>query len=65
MKKCSIIALLLLCVLNLQAQQTEQRQLIDVYHGVGNNTNYKLYPTSNMYTFLKLDTRYGIITQVQ
>jgi len=28
-------------------------------------TNYVLYPTSNMYTFLKLDTRTGKLWQVQ
>ena len=69
MKKYSVIVFLglflLLCVFNIQAQQTEQRQFLDVHHSVGPNTNYKLYPTFNMYTFLKLDTRYGIVTQVQ
>lgn len=28
-------------------------------------TRYKLYPTFNMWTFLKLDTKLGAITQVQ
>ena len=28
-------------------------------------TRYKLYPTFNMWTFLKLDTKLGVITQVQ
>ena len=28
-------------------------------------SNFKLYPTENIYTFLKLDTRDGTITQVQ
>ena len=27
--------------------------------------NFRLYQTNNRWTFLKLDTRYGIITQVQ
>ncbi len=29
------------------------------------NVNFRLYQTNNMWTFLKLDTRSGIITQVQ
>jgi len=39
-----------------QNQKTEQRQEV---------MPYKLYPTSNMWTFLKLDTRNGKIWQVQ
>lgn len=27
--------------------------------------NYKLYPTANMWTFLKLDTRNGVVHQIQ
>ena len=46
MKKYSVIVFfglfLLLCVFNIQAQQTEQRQFLDVHHSVGPNTNYKL-----------------------
>ena len=30
-----------------------------------NEENYKLYPTENMWTFLKLDTRTGKVWQVQ
>ncbi len=29
------------------------------------NVNFRLYPTTNMWTFLKLDTRSGIITHIQ
>jgi hypothetical protein len=32
---------------------------------IGEGTRFKLYPTSNMWTFLKLDTRNGKIWQVQ
>lgn len=39
-----------------QKQETEQRQVI---------MPYKLYPTSNMWTFIKLDTRNGKMWQVQ
>lgn len=39
-----------------QEQKTEQRQAI---------MPYKLYPTSNMWTFIKLDTRNGKMWQVQ
>jgi hypothetical protein len=31
---------------------------------LGSNTRYKLYPTKNMWTFLKLDTETGKIWQV-
>lgn len=41
----------------------------DIISLVASNTrseeNYKLYPTENMWTFLKLDTRTGKIWQVQ
>ena len=41
----------------------------DILSIVASNTiseeNYKLYPTDNMWTFLKLDTRTGKIWQVQ
>lgn len=41
----------------------------DILSLVASNTrseeNYKLYPTENMWTFLKLDTRTGKIWQVQ
>ena len=30
-----------------------------------NNVNFRLYQTRNMWTYLKLDTRSGVITQVQ
>lgn len=39
-----------------QEQKIEQREAI---------TRYKLYPTSNMWTFIKLDTRNGKMWQVQ
>lgn len=32
---------------------------------VKENVRYRLYPTENMWTFLKLDTRSGLIWQVQ
>lgn len=39
-----------------QEQKTEQRQ---------EDISYKLYPTKNMWTFIKLDTRNGKMWQVQ
>lgn len=40
-------------------------QYRDVNHFSSDSVRYKLYPTFNMWTFLKLDTRTGLITQVQ
>ena len=45
--------------------QIEMLQFKDVNHFSSDSVRYKLYPTFNMWTFLKLDTRTGLITQVQ
>jgi hypothetical protein len=55
MKKTIVCLALLLFALSLSAQEL---QPVDV-------PNFKLYPTANMWTFLKLDTRSGVIRQVQ
>ena len=45
--------------------QTQYNQFNEVNHVVNQQVKYKLYPTFNMWTFLKLNTQNGEITQVQ
>lgn len=68
MKKIKILLILVLTTANLVAQ-TQLKKDTPI-----NNTEYKqefttfpyqLFPTQNMYTFIKLDTRNGQIWQVQ
>lgn len=47
------------------ANAQEKYQFQEVNHTVNKDVRYKLYPTFNMWTFLKLDTRTGTICQVQ
>lgn len=63
MKK--ILLSFLLASMALIATAQDQRQLTDINHTVSSIVRYKLYPTANMWTYLKLDTRTGRITQVQ
>lgn len=63
MKK--ILLSFLLASMALIATAQDQRQLTDINHTVSSTVRYKLYPTANMWTYLKLDTRTGRITQVQ
>lgn len=55
---CAIALLMTDCTHATTAPQTTDAQRQDVMP-------YKLYPTNNMWTFLKLDTRNGRIWQVQ
>ena len=47
------------------AQSNESIQLPSSERVLGNQEYFRLYPTENNYTFLKLDTRDGTIFQVQ
>lgn len=68
MKKTKILLILVLTTTNLMGQAQFKKNTI-------NNTAeskqeyttsaYKLFPTQNMYTFIKLDTRNGQMWQVQ
>ncbi len=42
-----------------------QHSPVSAESNINNEDNYKLYPTKNIWTFLKLDTRTGKIWQVQ
>ena len=49
-----------LCLCFSSKAQTDSNQI-----GFNHNSSFRLYPTENIYTFLKLDTRNGRIWQVQ
>lgn len=49
----------------ISAQTSDATQSTSLARQVANQEYYKLYPTENIYTFLKLDTRDGTIAQVQ
>lgn len=58
-----LFALMCLSAITLKAQ--DKLQFTEVNHTVNEVVRYKLYPTVNIWTFLKLDTKSGEITQVQ
>lgn len=61
-----ILIIFAVCFVALSAlAQSEYPQFRAVNHQSDTIVRYKLYPTFNMWTFLKLDTRTGYITQVQ
>ena len=57
--------LLYLCAFTIALNAQTSYQFNEVNHIVDQQVRYKLYPTFNMWTYLKLDTKTGIITQVQ
>ena len=59
MKRILIFAILLVAIQPLWAQDMKPASVS------AEEYNFKLYPTQNMWTFLKLDTRNGVIRQVQ
>ena len=50
---------------SLQTTLSEKEILTLVASNTRSEENYKLYPTENMWTFLKLDTRTGKVWQVE
>lgn len=64
MKKLFVI-LSLFFIIPVYGQVSEQGQYWDINHASNTSVRYKLYPTSNRYNFLNLDTRTGSITIVQ
>lgn len=64
MKRLFILLAAVLMTASVMAE-IDYPQYRDVNHNTDTQVRYKLYPTFNMWTFLKLDTRTGIITQVQ
>ena len=63
MKKLFTLFAACLMAANMMGQESLQFKAVN--HQADTIVRYKLYPTFNMWTFLKLDTRTGFITQVQ
>lgn len=63
MKRLFIISAILMLFYALSAQNATTSVTAD--RNLDKIARYKLYPTTNMWTFLKLDTRNGRIWQVQ
>ena len=61
----TFLTTLFICLVALTTTAQEQYQFKEVNHTVNSQVRFKLYPTFNMWTFLKLDTKSGEITQVQ
>ena len=61
-----VLSIIVVCCLNIElfSQQLDYTQFSNVNHNVGATVNFKLYPTANVYTFIKLDTRSGVLSQV-
>ncbi len=65
MKKVLFVAVLcLMSFVSINAQITTSNTKTTVA-SPDSNVNYRLYQTNNRWTFLKLDTRTGVITHVQ
>lgn len=65
MKKILFVAVLcLMSFVSINAQITASNTKTTVA-SPDSNVNYRLYQTNNRWTFLKLDTRTGVITHVQ
>lgn len=62
MKKFVFIICLLFFVFNIYAESNTSFAVVQ--NSANSNAKYILYPTTNMWAFLKLDTSTGIITQV-
>lgn len=66
MKKIISIIALVLCTLAVPAQSISESSFAKIVsQSPDANVNFRLYPTTNKWTFLKLDTRSGVITHVQ
>lgn len=63
MRRIIFVTLMMLTLYS--CKQNEKKQVAPAKQEVKENVIYKLYPTDNIWTFLKLDTRNGKIWQVQ
>ncbi len=64
MKKLSQFLFILLASISLHAQIKTKPNVVDNVKDI-QGANFRLFPTTNMWTFLKLDTRNGLMWQVQ
>ncbi len=65
MKKYIILGIILFAVLVSFSCKNTNTPIAPVKQEVKENVRYRLFPTENIWTFLKLDTRNGKIWQVQ
>lgn len=65
MKKYLFLLFLCLLPLNFINAQTSDSSTKATASSPDNSVNFRLYPTNNRWTFLKLDTRNGVIVHVQ
>lgn len=64
MKKLTLLLFLLLGSISLHAQTKTKPKVVDNVKEI-QGANFRLFPTTNMWTFIKLDTRNGLLWQVQ
>ena len=64
MKKLNLFLFLLLGSISLHAQTKSKSNVLDNVKEI-QGVNFRLFPTTNMWTFIKLDTRNGLLWQVQ
>jgi hypothetical protein len=64
MKKLFQFLFILLASISLHAQIKTKPNVLDNVKDI-QGANFRLFPTTNMWTFLKLDTRNGLMWQVQ
>ncbi len=62
--KTKLITLITLLLFTFSANSQEKQNVLEEKENYENSV-YKLYPTPNMYTFIKLNTRNGQMWQVQ
>ena len=64
MRKLFFTLSIICCAILLHAQQSEYLQFNSVNHNSDTNVVYKLFPTNNTYTFIRLNTKTGSLSQV-
>lgn len=64
MKKVIVLVFIFIFII-VSCNQSDNKQTIPVRQEIKENVRYKMFPTENIWTFLKLDTRSGRMWQVQ
>lgn len=65
MKKLILLFVAFVCLINVSAQQTEYAPQMATSSIYNKDAKFLLFPTKNMYIFLKLDTSSGELWMVQ
>ena len=64
MKKLLLFLFLYVSSISLHAQTKTKPNVVDNVKEI-QGSNFRLFPTTNMWTFIKLDTRNGLMWQIQ